>query len=270
MPEQNAVQTIVNLFENSDVVLLGERHGFAENLDFIIKSIHKLASAGVSRIALEFSAEEFQEQCDTLVLGAKYDPQVSRDMLFAYNVGWPYLEYQLVHQAVWQHNQVSAAKLRMLHPSYIYDWSKWVGSRDSASMAGVFHRGDYNQFRAQTISAKVLAGEKVLGLFGAVHATRDRQSLHALGLTGDFESVAMILEEAYGLKVSTVNLNSALSAEWDVELRTAETLSLCAVDHDFLHGRDFQVVQGNWPDPDWTPVPANEAEYWKVISSRLK
>lgn len=263
------MKKVIDLFDTADVVLLGERHGFAENLDFLIKSIGPLATAGISRIALEFSAQELQEQSDALVLGNTYDPQVSRDMLFAYNVGWPYLEYQKVHQAVWENNQISNAKLRVLHPSYIYDWSKWTGRRDLVSMASVMHRGDYNQFRAQTIAKSVQTGQKVLGLFGAIHATRDRQSLNKLGLSDEFQSIAMNLEQIYGMKVATVNLNGALEARWDVELTTSSTMSACAIDRGFLRGRDFQVVQANWPDPDWTPAPTSEAEYWQIISSRL-
>lgn len=29
--------------------------------------------------------------------------------------------------------------------------------------------------------------------------------------------------------------------------------------------KNFQEVQTNWPDKDWTPIPKNEEEYWKEI-----
>jgi hypothetical protein len=39
----------------------------------------------------------------------------------------------------------------------------------------------------------------------------------------------------------------------------------CTVDHDYLKGKNFEEVQNNWPDKDWTPIPKNEEEYWKEI-----
>lgn len=39
----------------------------------------------------------------------------------------------------------------------------------------------------------------------------------------------------------------------------------CTVDYEYLKGKNFEEVQNNWPDKDWSPIPKNEEEYWKEI-----
>lgn len=41
----------------------------------------------------------------------------------------------------------------------------------------------------------------------------------------------------------------------------------CTVDYEYLKGKNFEEVQNNWPDTDWTPIPKNEDDYWKEIKS---
>lgn len=268
MSDATARRSVIELFEKHDVVLLGENHGVRENFDFIRSLIPELHTAGVRNIALEFAANERQQQADELVLGRTYDEQVSRDMLFAYNVAWPYIEYQDVYKHVWSFNQTVEDKMRVLHASYIYDWSQWQGTRDQESMKLVMHRGDYNKFRANRISELLSKGGKVLGIFGAVHAVRDKRNLELFGLADETQTLGMLLESAFPDRVASVNLNGAASGFWDLEVFTSQTFSTCAIDTRFLSGRTFSEVQANWPDPDWTTCPANEDEFWQLIRER--
>ena len=268
MSNETARRSVIELFEKRDVVLLGENHGVSENFDFIRSMIPELHAAGVRTIALEFAANEKQQQADELVLGKNYDEQVSRDMLFAYNVAWPYKEYQDVHKHVWNFNQTVEDKIRVLHASYIYDWSQWQGTRDRESMKGVMQRGDYNKFRADRISESLSKGGKVLGIFGAVHAVRDKRNLELFGLAAETQTLGMLLESAFPDRIASVNLNGAASGFWDLEVFTSQTFGTCAIDTRFLSGRHFSEVQANWPDPDWTACPANEDEFWKLIHER--
>ncbi len=268
MSDSTAKRSVIELLEKHDVVLLGENHGVRENFEFIRSLIPELHAAGVRHIALEFAANERQQQADQLVLGKTYDEQVSRDMLFAYNVAWPYMEYQDVHKHVWSFNQTVEDKMRVLHASYIYDWSQWQGTRDQESMKLVMHKGDYNKFRADRISESLTKGGKVLGIFGAVHAARDKRNLELFGLAADAQTLGMLLENAFPDRVASVNLNGAASGFWDLEVFTAQTFGTCAIDTRFLSGRSFFEVQANWPDPDWTACPANEDEFWQLIRER--
>ena len=248
-------------------MLLGERHGIAQNLEFIAKLVPHLWSAGVRRIALEFFAAENQDNSDALVSSSTYDEVLVREMLFEYNVGWPFAEYQSVHQAVWEFNHKNNANMRVLHPSYIYDWSKWAGERTDDSMRGVLHKGNVNLHRAKVIAEAVRGSEKVLGLFGAVHAIKDKSTLTSLGFP-NFESVAQILEQTHSIKVASINLNDALSGVWDSEIKTSSPLTPCTLDLDFIASHDFTEVQAAWPDPDWQSPPIDEKAYWQIMQSR--
>lgn len=264
----DAQSAVLDLFTNHDVVLLGEEHGVSDNLRFVADLIPELVGKGVLNLALEFSAEEFQSRSDELLASMSYDPQVARDMLFGYNVGWPYLDYQSVHYAAWMFNKTHEEQVRIIHPSYVYDWSKWMGDRSPENMAGVMHRGGYNEFRAKRIAEVVRDGGKLLGLFGAVHAFSDARNLGSFGLQSDFASIGMILTAEYGIRAASVKLNSNLPGFWDAEVRTSEKLTRCSIDREFLAGRNFSEVIAAWPDPDWTPTPANESEYWEIINRR--
>lgn len=268
MSNETARQLVLELFAKHDIVLLGENHGVSENFDFIRSLIPELHAAGVRTIALEFAANEKQQQADELVLGETYDEQISRDMLFAYNVAWPYKEYQDVHKHVWNFNQTVEDKMRVLHASYIYDWSKWQGTRDQESMNLVMHRGDYNKFRADRISESLSKGGKVLGIFGAVHAVRDKRNLEVFGMPHETQTLGMLLDSASPGRVASVNLNGAASGFWDLEVFTSQTFTSCAIDKDFLSGRHFSEVQANWPDPDWTACPVDEEAFWQLIRER--
>jgi hypothetical protein len=263
-----AGRAVLDLFESHDVVLLGENHGVRENFEFIRSLIPELHAAGVRHIALEFAANEEQHRADELVLGKKYDAQVSRDMLFSYNVAWPYLEYQEVHRHVWMFNQTTEDKMRVLHASYIYDWSKWQGTREQDSMTSVMHKGDYNQFRADRISEAIAQGGKVLGIFGAVHASRDKRNLDLFGMERSIQTLGMRLEQTLPGRIASVNLNGASEGFWDLELFTSQTFSKCTIDLNFLNGRNFEEVKANWPDPDWTECPADEDAFWRIIAER--
>lgn len=268
MTLSEARSLVIELFEDNDVVLLGEEHGIADNLQFVSELIPSLVDNGVRNIALEFSAEEYQFQSDELLASQHYNPSIARDMLFGYNVGWPYLEYQFVHHAAWKFNKTHEEKVRLVHPSYRYDWSRWTGARTPECMRLVMHRGNYNVFRAQRIRESISAGGKLLGLFGVVHAFHDTRNLERFNLGGDFLSLGMLLKQDFGMRVASLSLNNDLQGYWDGNLTTSRELRRCTVDRDFLIGKDFSEVVSRWPDPDWTPAPLTVEEYWEIIHSR--
>lgn len=256
------------MFENKEVVLLGEAHGIAQNLQFVIELIPHLHAAGVTNIALEFSCEEMQETSDKLIKSESYDPQISRDMLFAYNSGWPYVEYQEIHRAIWKFNREQNAAMRVIHPSYIYDWSVWNGERTEATMRKIMHRGHYNIFRADRILEATNRGEKVLGLFGAFHAIRAQPPFEIPEWLGTNQTLGQLLNEKLDGRIASVCLNNAMAGEWDLHLSLAEQLTPCQIDYEFLNGRNFADLVSTWPDPDWTATPKTIEEYWQIIESR--
>lgn len=163
---------IINKFSEKSLILLGEDHTVKNNLDFIAQIIPKLYQAGVHNIGMEFGAYEKQEALDNLISGNNFNTQISRDLMFFYNVGWPYQEYQNILKAAWSFNQTlpkNSKKFRIVNISYQYDWTAYNGSRDD--MSGVFHKGEVNQFRKEVIINEILdKGEKGLILCGLPHA----------------------------------------------------------------------------------------------------
>ncbi|WP_178990614.1 alpha/beta hydrolase [Winogradskyella schleiferi] len=163
---------IINKFGDKSLILLGEDHVVKNNLNFVAQIIPKLYKAGVYNIGMEFGAYEKQKELDNLILGENFDAQVSRDLMFFYNVGWPYQEYQDILKAAWAFNNTlpeNSKKFRIVNISYQYDWTAYNGSRED--MSGVFHKGEVNQFRKEVIINEILEkGEKGLILCGLPHA----------------------------------------------------------------------------------------------------
>lgn len=263
------IAQLLRLFQTSDVVLLGESHGVAGTFDFLRQALPVLHANGIHRLALEFSAAERQVEADALVTGPVYEVAVSRRMLREYNAGWPYLDYQDLHRQAWLLNQKQSAlpAFKIVHASYIFDWTGWTGVRDRESMDAVMHRGHYNQFRADRICEQVQAGQKVLGLFGAAHACRGPLPFEVPEWFDPTQTLVNILDQRLPGRVASIGLGGVLPGNWDAEFETPPHVP-CEIDYAFLDGVDFAEIQRNWPDPDWTPVPQDATDYWRIIEAR--
>jgi hypothetical protein len=164
------------LFMNHDVVFLGENHGIAQNLAFVIDHIGDLAALGVTSVAMEFGASEYQDELDELTTASTYDERRVRELMFEYNVGWVLQEYQDVARAVWQHNRrrdLGQPPFRVLNLSYRYNWEGWSGERTPEAMTSVQYRGPIDVFRADVIEHQVIErGAQCVALMGHPHALR--------------------------------------------------------------------------------------------------
>ena len=165
------IEYLINKFNQYDILLLGEDHTVKNNLDFVAQIIPKLYEAEVYNIGMEFGAYEKQNKLDALIMGDNYDAQTARDLMFFYNVGWPYQEYQNIIKAAWDFNQTlpkNAKKFRIVNISYHYNWTAYTTRED---MSDVFHKGEVNQFRKKVIINEILdKNEKGLILCGLPHA----------------------------------------------------------------------------------------------------
>ena len=281
-----AQQLVVDSFANNDVVLLGEEHLIRENLQFVGDLVPVLHANGIYRIGIEFGAEEFQSVADDIVNGETYREDLSRHVLLGYNVGWPYREYHEIYKAVWAFNRTLASDqepMRIIHTSYVYDWSRWVDGRTSEAMSKIFHRGYINEFRANLIAHQVVHGHKVLGLFGAFHCLKGTGLPHFENwYKTDKPALGQILEERLGGRVASLALHPdfdessprhdsvwSIAGAWDGYISLTSELHPCALDSEFLDEVDFELVQNNWPDPDWNPIPAEPETYWSIARRRL-
>lgn len=165
---------LVAVFQDRDLVLLGEDHAIKDNLEFIASTIPTLYSAGVFTIGMEFGAFELQPQVDSLLVAEEFDEQLLRDMMFFYNVGWAYKEYQEVYEAAWAFNQKlekGKRPFRILNISYQYNWGGVESREPPNSEDDVFYLGTADEYRSALLEREILdKGEKALVLVGMVHA----------------------------------------------------------------------------------------------------
>jgi hypothetical protein len=176
---QHANEFVIDKFQDHDVIFLGENHAIKENVDFVVNLIPDLAKHGVLLLGMEFGAVEDQAKLDTLVTAKAFDDQLARDLLYSYNVAFPYQEYMNIYRAVHQVNQTSKVPMRVLNLSYRYDWHEYKPPYTPIKKRRVFHRGDVDHFRFQVIKEEVLAQKaKILVLTGTPHALTRYQFIY--------------------------------------------------------------------------------------------
>lgn len=212
---------LISRFDTADLVLVGEDHAIAQDLDFIASLIPKLYAAGVTNLVMEFGAAEDQSKLDKLVTSPTYDAAAAKELMFHYNVMWSWKEYRNIYQVVWSFNRsLPAGKppFRIINMSYVYDWSGFTGIRTPQTMKRVFWRGAIEQFRADVISREVLdRGEKALVLTGTIHAFT-RFSIPATRSDADgfceptANGLGNRLYRTYGARVTNVMFHQSLLA----------------------------------------------------------
>ncbi|MCR9132941.1 MAG: hypothetical protein NXI08_10215 [bacterium] len=214
---QSAEDYIVQVFEDRDLVLLGEDHAIKENLEFVADLIPELYEAGVYTIGMEFGAYERQDQVDSLLVADEYDEQLIRDIMFFYNVGWAYQEYLDIYRAAWMFNQSlipGERPFRILNISYQYNWGGVEGRDAPDSEEDVFYLGTADEYRAELLEREILSkDEKALVLVGMVHAfTKYKMPILRPGNENDCEIetdiLGNMLYQKYPKRIYSVLLHS--------------------------------------------------------------
>lgn len=168
---------LIHLFNSYDVIFLGEDHGIKEHLMFVKELIPYLHQNGVTNLVMEFGASEDQDTLDQLISADTYDDNVARELLFRYNVIFPYKEYMDLYKAVWAFNHQlddHTKPFRIVNMSYLFDWSH-AKTADSVQnpdiIRQIFHKGSIEYYRANIIEKEIFdRGEKALVLTGTIHA----------------------------------------------------------------------------------------------------
>ncbi|MBB6462350.1 hypothetical protein [Flammeovirga kamogawensis] len=172
--ETTPSEFIIKKFKTNTVVLLGEDHGIKNNLDFVSQLIPKLYKAGVYNLGMEFGASEMQHKVDSLLSAPQFDEELMRNIMFFYNVGWPYKEYMDVYKNAWKFNTTLKAndkKFRIINLSYQYNWSNYLGENTPEEKAEIFNKGEADLYRAKVVEKEVFdKNEKALLLVGTPHA----------------------------------------------------------------------------------------------------
>lgn len=162
---------LIDSLKQYSVIVLGERHGVKDNLDFLIASLTDLADAGLDYLGMEFGADEDQSALDELVTAKEFNWKKANDIMFNYNVKWAYQEYLDIYYAVWKINLKRDKKLKILNLSYRFDWGSFKGVRTPKSMELVFNKGNIEYYRYEKIKKEVIKkNKKIVVLTGTIHA----------------------------------------------------------------------------------------------------
>lgn len=156
------VDYVVGLFEERDVVFLGEYHRILHDVLLVQSLLDPLYRAGVHVLVTEFGDHRDQALIDSLVDASEWDEALARRIVFRQYPWWGYQEYVDVYRAAWELNAsrpTGAPPFRVLG----------MNNQDVMSSESTW---------AEVILAEVEKGEKVLVHCGIHHAfTRYRQPI---------------------------------------------------------------------------------------------
>ncbi|MBN2070140.1 MAG: ChaN family lipoprotein [Candidatus Krumholzibacteriota bacterium] len=209
---------VSGLFNDHDVVLLGEMHRFKHDELFVQKLIPRLHAEGVNLLATEFARRTDQALLDSLVLASRWDEDLGREILFEGFMPWGFREYLDIFRTAWKVNSERPAGRPPFRVIGVNNTLKYEHFKSEADwndpevwklVAGDQTEADW----ALPVIEAVRSGEKVLVHCGIHHAfTGFRQPVV---VDGRFERFSQgrfgnHIREAIGERAVTV----ALHAPW--------------------------------------------------------
>lgn len=171
------VSQVVSLFEDHDVVLLGEHGLIREDPLFVARVIPALYAAGVRVVATEFACYDDQARIDSLVTSVWYDRVAAVDIQRRYMGGiWPFTEYLDIYQAAWDVNRSrpsGTSPMRVVALSPYVDWERLNDGGEGAEPAQqALVQAEARM--AQVVRERVLdRGDKALVYCRRAHAFTD-------------------------------------------------------------------------------------------------
>lgn len=166
---------VTGLFEEHDVVFLGEQHRIREYLLLVQDLMEPLHLAGVRVLGTEFARREDQPLIDSLIYAEDYDEELAGEIVFRQSVTWGYREYLDLFRVAWELNRMlpeNSPRFRILGLNDSPDWSrlKSEADRDDHDIMKKVWRGGGEDRWAEVILESVGRGEKVLVHCGIHHA----------------------------------------------------------------------------------------------------
>jgi hypothetical protein len=211
---------LLGMFEDHDVVLLGEYGRIIEDVTFVSRLVPQLAASGVSAIGVSFLCSDDQGEIDSMLTRVTYDELAMTRLQGRFDGGtWPYREYRDIAKAVWNVNRDRAPgtpPFRLLALSTYVDWAAFHGDDrpkaqlEQRKLAGIDH------VAAAIVENEVLGrGEKALLFVGRNEAfTRfSRPIVRGGSVTRRAASMGTLLEEKAGDRVATVLLHAPFPTE---------------------------------------------------------
>jgi len=215
----SAADAVLDLLENSDVVLIGETGYASQQLTFAANLIPVLDSAGIRNFGYEYANREDQDLIDALVTGTTFDESLARRIIFNHLSVLGFQEYVEVFRAAWQVNRRKPAgepPFRIVALSNRLNYDAITSEddvKDPDVMRQVFASGIPDTVMAQIIEREFLqTGEKAVAYMQIPHAwtaferPEYSQQLAELGFPG-VRRAGAALRASYGNRVVTAALH---------------------------------------------------------------
>ncbi len=169
------IDYVIGLFDDHDVVLLGEHQLVRQDARFAASLVPALGDAGIV-LAIEYACAEDQARIDAVVNEPLYDEAGAIAVQHHYAGGlWPYREYVEILKAAWDHNRHAdqASRIRVIGLSPVVDWEAVNFGEGAEREAEVRKIQQTDAYMAALVQREVDAGRKVLVYCGTTRAFTD-------------------------------------------------------------------------------------------------
>jgi len=214
---QSPTELVLSLFDDHDVVILGEQHKIKHQVLFVQSLLEPLRRRGVHTLATEFARREDQALLDDVVTGAEWDEAGAREIGFRQFVPWGFREYVDIYKAAWQCNQDRGSEEQVFRVLGMNGSPQWHLFETEADLENPdIRREVYSALNedawAQVVIDAVARGEKVLVYCGIHHGfSRYRQPIVKDGKFSHFDRslrAGNYMREALGDRVATVYMHA--------------------------------------------------------------
>lgn len=208
---------ISQVFDDSDIVFLGEAHRRKEHVDFVNSILPSLYEHGVRVVFSEFTNYAETSLADSIITASEYDEHSARNIIQASGWDWAYQEYVDLYKAAWLLNsslEEDQEPLRIvgLQPDINYAAIKSEADWDSPQKRQAYwNETDSTSWLAIIEKEALSKKQKALVYCGRHHAFSKFH--HPIVIGGEFlrfekDREGTQLLNRYQGKVSTVLLHS--------------------------------------------------------------
>lgn len=182
---QTPGQFIVSMFDDHDIIFLGEMSQIKQHVEVIHSAIPLLYENGIRHLGIEFALYEDQRNIDRVLTADTYDEGEVKQILFNRMTIWGYQEYADLFRTAWELNQnlpEGAEPFRIVGLNVRQNWEVVESERDLRKpeiVAQVFADGIPEVAIADAIRREFIRkGEKALVYVSVRHAFTDFETIH--------------------------------------------------------------------------------------------
>ena len=213
---------ITGLFDQHQIVLLGETGYVSNQLDLLVDLIPELNDAGIYHLGLQYGNASDQARIDELITGTSFDEALAESIMFDHMVILGYEEHKNVFRAAWEVNRSKAegeTPFRIIGLSEMPDYSKIVVQEDAENpeiLAEIFAGGIPDEIMYETVVRELVEpGHRALVYTQLEHAFTTFEQVvftDRMGTQG-FPGVRRMgnqLDDLLGNRVTTVVFHTPL------------------------------------------------------------